>query len=289
MNAEKPGIGADLGAELRRKREAAGIKSQQELADRLFCDRTMVTKIETGKSVPTDDMLTAWGKECGFDPAPYIVMARHARRPEMALRYFESWLEIEKAAKLIRIWSPMLIPGPVQTEDYIRALCRSIGTDEDTIEGYVAIRLGRRDMLKSARVIILIGEAMLYPQMVGSPAVMADQLQHLLDVSEGPRLSIQVVPLNDTVCGLSGAFDIASGDEFPDTVRMDGIADQISDRRQVVEQATVKFDLLHGYALSRRQSREVITEAMNTWRARASESSSARAVTAITAKATASS
>jgi hypothetical protein len=146
-------------------------------------------------------------------------------------------------------------------------------------------------MLKSGRVIILIGEAMLYPQMVGSPAIMADQLQHLLAISDvdDPRLSVQVVPLNDAVCGLSGAFDIASGDDFPDTVRIDGVLDHITDQRQWVERAAAKFDLLRGYALSRRQSREVITEAMNRWRAQAPESSSARAVTAIAAKATASS
>ena len=269
MNADKPGIGADLGAELRRKREAAGIRSQQDLAGRLNCDRTLVTKIETGKSVPTDDMLTAWGEACGFDPAPYLVLARHARRPGAAPRWFETWLDIEREAELIRVWSPMLVPGLLQTEDYARAVFRSSDADEDTIDGFVAVRLDRRSVCASARLIVLLDEAVLYPRMIGSPAIMADQLQHILDVSGGLRLSVQVVPSDQAVCGMSGAFDIASGDSFPDTVRMDAVADQVTDRRSVVDRAVAKFDLLRGYALSRSQPRDTITEAIGKWRAQA--------------------
>jgi len=86
VSTDKLGRGADLGTELRRKREAAGFRNQQELADRLFCDRTMITKIETAKSVPTDDMVTARVEACGFDPGAYLLLARHGRRPGAAPR-----------------------------------------------------------------------------------------------------------------------------------------------------------------------------------------------------------
>lgn len=289
VNADKPGIGADLGAELRRRREAAGIGSQQELAGRLHCDRTLITKIETGKSVPTDDMVEAWAGECDFDPVPYLVLARHARRPGIAPQWFESWLEIEPLAKLIRVWSPMLVPGPLQTEDYARTLFTEFGADEDTMAGFIEMRLGRRARFSSARVIVLLDEAALYSHMIGSPAIMADQLQHVLDVTVTNRLTAQVVPSKRAACGLSGAFDIASGDSFPDTVRMDAVADQVTDRHAVVEQAAVIFDQLRGYAWSRDQSRDMIMEALSTWRARASADGSARAAIAATAAATASS
>lgn len=288
VNVGKSGIGADLGAELREKRESAGIRSQQELADRLHCDRTLVNKIETGNSVPTDKMLEAWSEACGFDVSPYLVMARHARRPGAAPQWFETWLDIEREAKRIRIWSPLLVPGALQTEDYARTLFEEFDKDED-VDGFLAVRLGRRGILSSARVIVLLDEAVLYPRMVGSPAVMADQLQHILDVSSGPRLTVQIVPSNRAACGLSGAFDIANGDSCPDTVRMDGVADQITDRRSVVDKAEMVFDQLRGYALSRDQSRDVIMEAIGKWRARSSANGSARAAIAATAAATASS
>ena len=137
--------------------------------------------------------------------------------------------------------------------------------------------------------IVLIDEAVLYGRAVGSPAIMRQQLQHILDASDDLWLSVQVVPSNQAICGMSGAFDIASGGDIPDTVRMDGIADQVSDDQGLVDRASAKFDLLRGYALSRGQSREAITEAIDHWRAQASASPSAPAVTAITAAGTASS
>ncbi len=47
--------GVFLGAELRRARRAAGIKSQDKLAQMLGYDRSVIAKAETGEPPPSED------------------------------------------------------------------------------------------------------------------------------------------------------------------------------------------------------------------------------------------
>jgi len=48
-----------LGKELCRARVAAGLSSQQVLADHLGFERTVIVKAESGDRVPSDPVLTA--------------------------------------------------------------------------------------------------------------------------------------------------------------------------------------------------------------------------------------
>ena len=55
---------------------------------------------------------------------------------------------------------------------------------------------------------------------------MHDQLSRVVELAARPYLSVQVVPsVNGANAGLGGAFDIASADGMPDTVRMEGVED----------------------------------------------------------------
>jgi hypothetical protein len=66
--------------------------------------------------------------------------------------------------------------------------------------------------------------------------------------------------------GLSGAFDLASVDGTPDTLRMEGVEDQTTENRALVRKAAILFDLVRRDALPRVPSRALILEAAEQWK-----------------------
>ena len=62
--------------------------------------------------------------------------------------WFGSWLEAEREAHMLRLWSPVLVPGLLQTAGYARALFVAAGLDEEAAQEHVSVRLGRQVILE---------------------------------------------------------------------------------------------------------------------------------------------
>jgi transcriptional regulator with XRE-family HTH domain len=255
---------AFLGDELRRARLAAGFASQDALAAKLGFDRTVITKAETGERPPTIDVLAGWCQECGLDADLFGRLAALARRAEGPVpTWFEDWLQAEGEAQSLRIWSPMLIPGLLQTPEYARALFLAAQTDtsDDAIGALVATRLERQAILDRADppdIVVVLDEAVLH-RLIGSPEVMHDALVKVADLSRRPCVVVQVIPAgNGANAGLAGAFDIATADGMPETLRTEAVEDQTTERRSLVRKAAVAIDRVRGDALPRDASRELI-------------------------------
>ncbi|MGO9780718.1 MAG: helix-turn-helix domain-containing protein [Streptosporangiaceae bacterium] len=255
---------AFLGAELRRARLAAGFSSQDALAAKLGFDRTVVVKAETGGRPPSADVLAAWCQACQLDEelfGRFATLARSADGPVPT--WFEDWLEAESEALMLRIWQPVIIPGLLQTAEYARALflVGQTDTSEDAIEALVTARLDRQEILERADppdVMVVLDEAVLH-RLVGSPEAMHGQLIRVTDLSMRSYISVQVVPVsNGANAGLGGGFAIASTDDMPGTLRMEGVEDQTTDKRSLVRKAAVTFERLRGDALPRAASRDLI-------------------------------
>src|SRR5258707_11245807 len=73
---------ARLGRKLREARKAAGYSSHQALATAMNCDRSTITKVESGKLLPSQKILRLWCELCPVGGEPYEPMARLARAPE---------------------------------------------------------------------------------------------------------------------------------------------------------------------------------------------------------------
>jgi transcriptional regulator with XRE-family HTH domain len=263
---------AFLGAELRRARVAAGFGSQDALAARLGFDRTVITKAETGERPPTAEVLAAWCGACGLDDELFARLAVLARRSDGPVpSWFESWLVAEREAHTLRLWSPVLVPGLLQTAEYIHALTTAAGLDEDAAQGIAAVRLERQTILDRPgppHVVAVLDEPVLH-RLIGSPAVMAGQLTHVAELSERPNVSVQVVPSDiGANAGLGGAFDLASGDGAPEVLRMDAVEDVVTDSRLLVRRAADIFVRIQADALPRAASRARILEAAGQWKTR---------------------
>jgi DNA-binding XRE family transcriptional regulator len=265
-------LGAYLGEELRRVRLAAGIDSQELLARELGFDRTVIVKAETGSSPPSKDVApkiaTRFPELCNGIYAALAEIARKSNGPIPG--WFADWLEAERDAHTLRLWSPTLIPGLLQTAEYARALFVAAGADEESASDLVAARLERQsifDRPSPPHVVAVLDESVLH-RLIGSVAIMADQLAHVASVSERLHVSVHVLPATGANAGLSGAFDIASSDDTADTLRTESLEDQTTENRALARKASIVFDLVRRDALPRVASRALILEAAEQWKSR---------------------
>ncbi|HEY3732762.1 MAG TPA: helix-turn-helix transcriptional regulator [Streptosporangiaceae bacterium] len=263
---------AFLGDELRRARIAAGFASQEALAVRLGYDRTVVTKVERGDRAPTPEMLTAWCETCGLDPEHFGRLGTLARRADGPVpTWFEDWLKAEAEAHTLRFWQPLIVPGLLQTAGYARALFLAVGADDAKADELVAVRMERQQILDRAdppHLITVLDEGVLH-KLIGSPAIMYEQVMHLADMAERPAVSLEIVPAaTGANAGLSGGFQLASIDGTPDVLNMNGVRDVTEERGAIVRHATRIFDRARGDALPRAASRALILEAAEQWKTR---------------------
>ena len=166
-------------------------------------------------------------------------------------------------AQSLRIWSPTLIPGLLQTAEYARALFLAEQTDtsDDAIGALVEARLQRQGILDRADppdVVVVLDEMVLH-RLIGSPQVMHDALVQVAELSQRPYIVVQVVPAsNGANAGLGGAFYIAAADGIPEALQMVGVEDHTTEKRSLVRKAAVAFDRVRGDALPRDASRDLI-------------------------------
>jgi hypothetical protein len=135
----------------------------------------------------------------------------------------------------------------------------------------VAARLQRQAILDRADppdVVVVLDEAVLH-RLIGSPQLMHDALVRVAELSQRPYVVVQVVPAsNGANAGLSGAFDIAAAEGMPETLRMEGVEEQTTEKRSVVRKAAVAFDRVRADALPCDASRDLILKvADERWKA----------------------
>jgi hypothetical protein len=209
-------------------------------------------------------VLAAWCQACHLDDELFGRLAVLARRADGPVpSWFEDWLQAEGEAQSLRIWSPTLIPGLLQTAEYARALflAEQSDTSDDAIGALVAARLERQAILDRADppdLVVVLDEAVLH-RLIGSPQVMHDSLVRVAELSQRQYVVVQVVPAsNGANAGLGGAFYIAAADGMPETLQMIGVEDQTTEKRTLVRKAAVTFDRVRGDALPRDASRDLI-------------------------------
>lgn len=179
----------------------------------------MISHWETGRRVPGSEdaasLLTAIGLS-GDQKRRIMDLARGATEPNWltygipgVTQQLAGVLECERAADSIIEWSPLEIPGLLQTPAYIRATMLAFGLAPAEAEQRVMLRVGRRELItrrEPADFEALIGEAALR-DMIGDSAVMGEQLHLLLQLSVRRNVTVRVVPARSGWHpGLAGRF-----------------------------------------------------------------------------------
>ena len=109
-------------------------------------------------------------------------------------------MELYRSTELLRVYSPVLVPGLLQTEGYARALlssnARFLGVPDDAVEA-AAARLERSQIIHEPghRFVMVIEEAVLYYQF-GDADAMAAQFGYLLTAGALPAVSFGIIPMS---------------------------------------------------------------------------------------------
>ncbi|MFC9435062.1 helix-turn-helix domain-containing protein [Nocardia sp. NPDC057030] len=115
-------------------------------------------------------------------------------------KHFDLFIGLEEAARRVVSYQTVLLPGLLQTERYRRAMTWVDSPTMPTaeVERRLELFTRRKTRLTDAGtpliVDTIVDESSLR-RAIGGPAVMEDQLQHLLEVDELPNVSVRVVPL----------------------------------------------------------------------------------------------
>jgi transcriptional regulator with XRE-family HTH domain len=239
MFSVEPGSGPTvrrilLGSQLRRLREASGM-SREEAGYLIRASESKISRMELGrvgfKVRDVVDLLARYGvAEAERDEL--VTLARQANAPGWWHRYsdllpawFQTYVGLEEAASVLRVYEVQFVPGLLQTADYARAIMASARprAREAEVERRVRMRLARQEVLArrdGPHLWALVDEAALH-RPVGGPAVLRSQIERLIQAAEEPRITLQVAPLRLGAhpCE-SGAFTIMRfpGPELPDVV-----------------------------------------------------------------------
>lgn len=206
-------LGRQLGDELRRLREAAGLTTAAA-AKALDCTGGKISRIENGHvPVRTPDLVALMAAYGVTDPETHERLGALAQRANRRRREgwwhqygsvlaetYRDYIEMEDICDSIRTFQAQLVPGLLQTPEYGRAVTvasRAWHTAEE-VEQFVQVRLARQERLTGERQLDLwavLAEGVLRQQ-VGGATVMHDQLEHLTNMAEQPNITVQVLPFS---------------------------------------------------------------------------------------------
>src|SRR5438477_4662138 len=210
-----------LGWALRRIREREQL-TVAESAGRLGWSESKLSRIETANSgVRRNDLERLLDTYDIGEPerARIIALASQAEQRNWWEAYgnalpdsYEAFIGFEAEATSIFTYQAQLIPGLLQTAEYARATMRTlVVTRPEAVEERLVVRLGRQKVLTREpppEFWAVLDEAVLRRQ-VGEPGVMRRQLLRLVEVADGPSVTVQVHPFAAGVHrGMEGSFVI---------------------------------------------------------------------------------
>jgi transcriptional regulator with XRE-family HTH domain len=254
-----------LGSQLRRLREASNLTTAQA-AEAIRGTHSKISRLERGRSAarPRDvaDLLSLYGVTDEAEREKLLALARAASAPgwwqqysDILPRWLELYIGLEKAASVIRTYEVQFVHGLMQTEDYARAviLISNAHASAEEIERRVSLRMQRQQLLvqpDAPELWAVLDEAALRRSPDG-PDVMRAQLKHLLQITDLPNVTLQIVPFDvGPHAAAGGPFTILRFPEpdLPDVVYLEQLnsalyldqPDDVTDYLTVMDQLCVQ-------------------------------------------------
>ena len=261
MTGKPPNPVSHFGKQLKKERLAHGW-SLPELSRRSGIDAGHLSRIENGKRPPTEAIAQAC--DAVFPERKGWFSEYYEDSRTWAPPGFRSWAEYEDKAARLSVWSPSVIDGLFQTEDYARALLQTaLGVTDEIVAARLASRMGRQRRVlmreNPPSVCCIIDHTALY-RCVGSPEIMAVQMHRLAEAAGMSRVTVQVLPAvahPATQSGLMVAGDAA-------------YAEHVAGGYVFTDQETVisierLFDTLRGECYRVSESLAIIGKAAELW------------------------
>ncbi|MEU3600950.1 helix-turn-helix transcriptional regulator [Streptomyces sp. NPDC006798] len=275
-----------LGGKLRELRLAAGF-DPADVDARLGFSRSKTSRIELGrhgcKRADALALLRLYEVEGEDRVGEFIRLVEQSHRPDwwrsfsdVLSDFFTPLVALEGAAERIRTYEPFYVPGLLQTPAYTQAVIKAGPGRRPARETArrVELRQERQRQLElpdAPRLWAIVDESVLL-RTVGGPAVMRDQLEHLLALMERPRITLQIAPLD-----VSATIGIGTGVTFlrfalsdlKDAVYIEHLTDStFSQKPKVVEEYRTMLDRLGACALTPVESARVLRRQLDVLGAR---------------------
>jgi len=258
----------ELGAALRALRQASG-KEAKAVARSAVMSTSKLSKIETGKVAPSvvdvESILTAIGVSDEVK-AEYLEVVRASTTETTAWRLVrrmgvhkaqQQTRALETQMTLLRLFQPALIPGLLQTPEYIRAILSRHDLTEDVLTRTISARLERQQVLydPAKELQFVITENVLRWRIVSAPR-MAEQIDRLISLSRLPNINIRVVPFSATQRDIANHAFVIRDDR---TVTVETVHAElvVTDPRDVATYVS-KFEGFTSLALSGDGMREML-------------------------------
>ncbi|AEA25830.1 helix-turn-helix domain-containing protein [Pseudonocardia benzenivorans] len=197
-----------LGTQLRRMREAQGI-TREQAGDHIRASHAKISRLELGrvgfKERDIADLLTLYGVTDERERGEFMDLVAQANVPgwwhqygDLLPSWFEMYLRLEQAASVIRTFQVQFVPGLLQSEDYARSVIvvGHQGESVEEIDRRVHLRMTRQKLLgePGAPAFWAVIDEGALRRPFGPPRVMRGQIDHLLEMTELPNVTVQVLP-----------------------------------------------------------------------------------------------
>ncbi|MGV9499859.1 helix-turn-helix domain-containing protein [Streptomyces sp. NPDC003642] len=211
-----------LRTELRKARQAANL-TQREVAAAMEWSSAKLIRIEAGEvGISVNDLRTLlafYGIDDRERIDELLALARGSRKMpfteyrDLYDKDFLQFLALEQAAWITRQYGPLVIPGTLQTEEYMRAVMRAFAphATEEVIDRAVEGRMARQEVLESTegRAFFYVLDESVLRRVCGGNSVMRRQLEHIADLSTRPNITIKILPFSSGAHpGILGPFTL---------------------------------------------------------------------------------
>ncbi|MGH3721603.1 MAG: helix-turn-helix domain-containing protein [Pseudonocardiaceae bacterium] len=262
----------ELGEGLRKAMEGAKLTGQQT-AKLLGVSPSMISMLLAGKRGITEVDVAAFLGVCratGPERERLLALCREQDTPGWFQQHgsrlpkqLRTLIEHEDKAVTISVFEAIFVPGLLQTGEYARAVIGcNVNVPPGEVEGRMAARLARQSLFgrdRPAAFTFYLHECALRTP-VGGPAVMAEQLHHLVRISTRSSVTLRVVPFAlGAHAAMTGAFRLMEFTQFKPVVYLESETSSLF--LELPEEIQAYQRILRGLAgtaLSEGQSRQLI-------------------------------
>ena len=179
---------------------------------------------------------------------------------------YETYIQFEAEARAILTYEAQIVPGLLQTDEYARAVIQTHGVydGEQVVSQRIAVRMARQAVLTRdppPRLHVVLDEGVLH-RPIGGPDVFQRQMMRLVEASQRPTVTLQVLPFGvGAHRALSGSFIYLefAGPEQPLVYSEDMTGGTIRSKANVLRTYLTSFEALRGAALDSARSQELIS------------------------------
>ena len=184
--------------------------SQDALGAEVHMSGSQIGHYENGRSIPPDDV--AAGFDRVFGTGDKMQQQAKRARGEAVAPWLRPWKDNEERSTLLRTFQTNLVPGLLQTEAYARMVLNNGLRSEAHVEELTRDRMARQAATLGRTNPVTISAVICEPVLrTGDPAIMKEQLDHLVEMSQRPNVHIWVIPTAAGVhAGHSGPFVLAT-------------------------------------------------------------------------------